>query len=293
MNAGKGGFLRKPLEAAERLRRRAHRAADQARVRNIVLYGNLATLKQRYGPAPGLASFELKVFAQNGEDGVLGEIFHRIGAESRYFVEFGVGAGREGNAVLLADVYGWSGLFIEGDPGSFAELEYKYVGIDTVSTRKEMVTAENIERIMTECRVPDRFDLLSIDIDGNDYWVWQAIREYRPRVVVCEYNGAIAPSMSATQPYTPESGWDGTEYFGASLKALDALGAHKGYTLVHTDLTGTNAFFVLDELAGEFADCLPVPARRSVPGFTDFRHRRDHRSREYTSPDPAVAPEEP
>ena len=279
-----------PLQAAENVRRRAKRVAGQARVRDIVLYGNLATLTQRYGPAPGLAGFELKVFAQNGEDGVLAEIFHRIGAESRYFVEFGVGAGREGNAVLLADVYGWSGLFIEGDPSSFADLEYKYLAIDAVTTHKEMVTASNIERVLAECDVPERFDLLSIDIDSNDYWVWQAITSYRPRVVICEYNGAIDPSVAATQPYMPRAGWDRTEYFGASLKALDDLGSHKGYTLVHTDLTGTNAFFVLDELADRFADCLPVPGRRSVPSFTDFRHRQDHRGRAYQTPNPAVPP---
>ena len=266
--------------------KRARRAVDQARVRNIVVYANLAELTRRYGPAPGLAGFELKVFAQNGEDGVLAEIFHRVGVESKFFVEFGAGTGREGNAVLLADVYGWSGLFIEGDASEFAALEYKYLRMDRVDTRRDVVTAENIEAILAECEVPEVFDLLCIDIDSNDYWVWQAIDRHRPRVVVCEYNGALDPAVVATQPYTPGAPWDGTEYFGASLKALEDLGSVKGYTLVHTDLTGTNAFFVLDELAGAFTDCFPVPARRSVPGFSDFRHRPDHAARAFETPDP-------
>lgn len=289
MNPGIGrSFLRKPLEAAAGMGKRARRVVDQARVRNIVVYANLAELTRRYGPAPGLAGFELKVFAQNGEDGVLAEIFHRVGVESRFFVEFGVGAGREGNAVLLADVYGWSGVFIEGDTSEFASLQYKYMRLDRVCTRRDIVTAENIETILSECDVPAVFDLLSVDIDSNDYWVWRSIERYKPRVVVCEYNGALDPAIPATQPYTPTVPWDGTEYFGASLKALQDLGARKGYTLVHTDLTGTNAFFVLDDLAGAFTDCFPVPARRSVPGFTDFRHRPDHVGRSYETPEPGA-----
>lgn len=281
-------FLRKPLEAAVGMGKRARRVVNQARVRNIVVYANLAELGRRYGPAPGLAGFELKVFSQNGEDGVLAEIFHRVGVESRFFVEFGAGAGNESNAVLLADVYGWSGVFLEGDASEFASLRYKYLRMDKVRARQAMVTAENIQAILAECGVPVMFDLLCIDIDSNDYWVWQAIDSYRPRVVVCEYNGALDPSVAATQPYAPEVPWDGTEFFGASLKALEDLGSVKGYTLVHTDLTGTNAFFVLDELADAFTDCFPVSARRSVPDFTDFRHRPDHAARAYQTPEPGT-----
>jgi hypothetical protein len=276
------------MDAPGRLWRRAVRITNQMAVRNAVVYGNLALLTQRYGPPPGLAGFELKVFSQNGEDGVLAEMFHRIGTDSRMFVEFGIGPGREGNAVLLADVYNWRGVFLEGSESRFVELEYKYHGIERVVTGHEMVTAENIEELLTDARVPQSFDLLSIDIDGNDYWVWQAITRYRPRVVVCEFNGALDPAVSLTQPYNPSSGWDKTEYYGASLRALTDLGAHKGYTLVHTDLTGTNAFFVVDEHAGAFEDCMPVPDRRAA--FTDFRHRPDGKGRPYLTPDPALRP---
>ena len=255
-----------------------------------MVYANLAVLVQRYGPPPGLAGLELKVFSQNGEDGVLAEIFNRIGTDSKVFVEFGVGPGREGNCVLLADVYNWAGLFMEGSVHHFADLEYKYAGIDRVVTRHEMVTAENIEGLLREAHIPLAFDLLSIDIDSNDYWVWQALSSYRPRVVVCEFNGALDPTRSLTQPYAPGSGWDRTEYFGASLAALRELGEQKGYTLVHADLTGTNAFFVRQEYADSFADCMPVPARRAVAGFSDFRHRPDEKHRTYETPDPAVRP---
>ena len=261
------------------------RLTNQIRVRTDVLYGNLARLSDRHGYPPGLAGHELKVFSQNGEDGVLAEIFARIGAESRWFVEFGIGAGLEGNSVLLADVHGWQGLFIEGSDELFAQLEYKYAGIERVVTRHATVTAENVDGLMDEAGVPESFDLLSIDVDGNDYWIWLALDRHRPRVVVCEYNGFIDPTTPLTQPYAPHAAWDGSEYFGASLQAITELGRSKGYSLVHADLTGTNAFFVVDESADRFADCFPVPARRALPGFTGFRHRPDDAGRRYQEAD--------
>ena len=276
-----GPRIQKPLRAVAAFRRRLVRITEQMRVRQTVIYANLAVLSERYGPPPGLAGRELKVFSQNGEDGVLAEVFFRIGTDSRWFVEFGIGAGLEGNSVLLADVHGWSGLFIEGAEELHNQLAYKYAAIERVSTRHAVVTAENIERLMEDASVPKVFDVLTIDIDGNDYWVWNAIRSHRPRVVVCEYNGSLDPTVSCVQPYTPHLGWDSTEFFGASLTALVQLGRQKGYTLVYTDLTGTNAFFVLDEYATEFEDCFPVSARRAVPALTDFSHRPARPGRSY------------
>lgn len=269
-----------------RVRRKVGRAVRQMRTGTTLVYTNLALLQERYGPrGGGLAGYELRVFSQNGEDGVLAEILHRIGVGSRWFVEFGVGPALEGTCVLLADVDGWSGLFIEGSDAHHAQLAEKYRRIDRVRTRQAMVTAENIEAILDEAGVPEDLDVLSIDIDSNDYWVWKAIERFSPRVVVCEYNGAIDPGRAVTQPYDPTGGWDGTEFFGASLGAIVSLGASKGYRLVHTDLTGTNAFFVRDELASAFADCVDVPARAASYSFTDFRHLPGDPGRRYVSID--------
>lgn len=268
------------------LRRRFQRATEQMRVANVLTYTNLAVLGERHGYPPGLAGHELKVFSQNGEDGVLAEIFHRTGTTTRWFVEFGIGSGLEGNSVLLADVAGWEGLFIEGSPGLHAQLNDKYSAIDRVRVACALVSAENVEHLFEAAGVPTDLDLLSIDIDGNDYWVWQAIARYRPTVVVVEYNGAIDPAARLVQPYEPGQGWDGTDFYGASLGALDHLGTSKGYRLVHADLTGTNAFFVRDDLADRFHDCYPVAARRASIVFTDFRHQRDPHHRAYLVPDP-------
>lgn len=265
---------------------RVRRATHQMRVRQTLVYANLAVLGQRHGFPPGLAGRELKVFSQNGEDGVLAEIFDRIGTRTRWFVEFGIGAGIEGNSVLLADVAGWDGLFIEGSPVLGAQLREKYGAIDRIRITESMVTADNVEDLFAAAGVPTDLDLLSIDIDGNDYWVWEAVTHYQPAVVVIEYNGAIDPVAKLVQPHHPDQGWDGSTFYGASLGALDALGTAKGYRLVHTDLTGTNAFFVRHDHAHHFEDCQPVPARAASFALTDFRHKVDPHNRAYVAVDP-------
>jgi len=194
-----------------------------------------------------LSRFELRVFSQNGEDGVLIEILNRIGVEHRYFVEFGIQEGVEGNCVLLADVLGWGGLFLEADPEFFAGVSRKYAGTP-VDVRQEMVTAERVEEIFAAAGVPVGLDVLSIDIDGNDVYVWEALTTHRPRVVVIEYNSGILGDGPLAQPHDPDRSWDGGSAWGSSLAALEAVGRRKGYSLVHTDLSGVNAFFVRDDL---------------------------------------------
>jgi hypothetical protein len=223
-------------------------------------YLALSELGRRYaqvGTEPGdrhatgsLGAFELRVLSQNGEDGVLAEIFRRIGAPARFFVEFGVESGREGTCVYLADIAEWNGLFIEADPSLYRMLGHKYAPVAGVITSEAMVTPANAEELFHRAGVPAEPDVLSIDIDGGDYWAWEAIVNYRPRVVVIEYNAAIDPRRRLVQP-RERAGWDGTDFYGASVAALQALGESKGYQLVHTELAGVNAFFVRADLAGE------------------------------------------
>jgi hypothetical protein len=101
--------------------------------------------------------------------------------------------------------------------------------------------------------VPPEFDLLSIDVDGNDYWIWKAIDGYHPRVVVIEYNIFFGPTVRKTIPYNADFHWDKTPYHGASLAALQKLGREKGYTLVHAESYAPNAFFLRDsELPADY-----------------------------------------
>ena len=110
-----------------------------------------------------------------------------------------------------------------------------------------MVTAENINDLISE-HLPGAVDLLSIDIDRNDYWVWQAIEVIKPRLVVAEYNATIRPPVAVTVTYDAAARWRGGNYFGASLSALEKLGKQKGYSLVGCSFSGSNSFFVRDDL---------------------------------------------
>jgi SAM-dependent methyltransferase len=198
------------------------------------------------GPFPpgDLSRYELRVFSQNGEDGVLAEILRRIGVSNRHFVEVGIDRGAEGNCVFLADVLGWSGVFLEADPDLHARLEAKYRWSDVVRTRNAQVEPGNVERLLREVGVPDAPDVCSIDVDGADYWIWEAMASIRPRVMVIECNTAIDPDRRLVQPADLDGPWQGTDFYGATVGALADLGASKGYHLVHVDLTGVNAFFV-------------------------------------------------
>jgi hypothetical protein len=226
----------------------------------------LAELVRRQAEPPiaqpeDLTAFELGVYSQNGEDGVLAEIFRRLGPGRREFVEFGVGRGVEGNSVALADVFGWSGLFMEGDDTAARSLAWKYRDNDRVRTARAMVTAENVEELFAANGVSPEPDLMSIDVDGNDLWIWKAMTRTRARVVVIEYNAHLDQSRPLVIPYDPDWVWGGTDWFGASLAALELVGAERGYRLVHTELAGANAFFVRDDYADRLDDIRSVPRR--------------------------------
>lgn len=185
-----------------------------------------------------ILNFEKKVFSQNGEDGIIQFILSCIGTENKFYVEFGVQDGTECNTRYLREACGFSGLMMDGG------FENKSIGL-----YKEFITAENINSLFKKYDVPDKFDLLSIDIDYNDLWVWKAIDlQYKPNIVVIEYNSTFPPPLSVTVPYKHDGVWDQTSYFGASISALNYIAQEKGYSLVYCDKRGVNAFFILDDL---------------------------------------------
>ncbi len=256
------------------------RAAAEARGDPRRLYAAIGELAARHpAPEPGqaedLTRYEYRVFSQNGEDGVLAELLRRLATAPRHFVEFGIGPGAEGNAVFLADVMGWAGCFIEPDPAGYADLERKYRPVERVETLQAAVTAENVEELFGRAGVPDEPGVVSIDVDGNDYWLWKALERYRPQVVVIEYNSSLDPHRQLVQPYDPEWRNSGKDFFGASLGALRALGESKGYRLVHTELAGVNAFFVRADLEARLPASGQVPARPPNFDLAGRRHRSD------------------
>jgi hypothetical protein len=225
--------------------------ADLRRLSQRILYFGISTLMRRGDASSGdLTPYELSVFSQNGEDGVLAEIFHRLGRRKGHFVEIGA-QGTEANCLFLADALGWSGMFVDASEERAAQLERRYRPRPDVVAVCRKVTAENVEEVLENGGAPTELDLLSLDVDGNDYWIWAAVQRYRPAVVVTEYNASLDAESPLVQEYAPTSTWDGSEYFGANLAAFNELGRRKGYRLVHADLTGVNLFFVRDDLAGD------------------------------------------
>jgi hypothetical protein len=195
-----------------------------------------------------LRAFERKVYSQNGEDGIIKELLRRVGVKHRFFVEFGVETGVECNCARLAREEAWSGLFLEASPELFPHLEENLRALPAVRCRQTAVTSQNIEDLLAANQVPVDFDVLSIDIDGNDYWVWKAIQRWQPRLVVIEYNPAYPPPTRWVMQENLDHHWDQTDYYGASLTSLALLGRQKGYTLVACDSRGVNAFFLRTEL---------------------------------------------
>ena len=230
-----------------------------------------------------LACSEYRVFSQNGEDGVIREVFRRIGTETRSFVEFGIESGVEGNCVYLAKVLGWEGLFIEGDAHHYRQLERKYRYSATVQTANDFVYPSTINQIFSRNNVPTNLDLLSIDIDGNDYWVWEALEGYRPRLVIMEYNSSLNPKQKLVQPYM-DTGWDMSQFFGASLGAMVDLARKKGYELVYCELAGINAFFVRADLAHHF-ERDKILVRSPNYFMRNYQHRPDVHGRRYVDLD--------
>jgi hypothetical protein len=207
---------------------------------------------KRYDDPKRLNRFEAQVFSQNGEDGIITEIFSRLGTANRVFVEIGCGDGRENNTAYRL-LLGWSGYWIDGDERNISVARREQgtaISQGRLSVQQAFVTRENAGVLLQAYGVPREFDLLSIDVDRNSSWVWRALEHYTPRVVVVEYNASIPPQDDWEIEYDANATWDGTLLFGASLRALQRIGSEMGYSLVGCDSSGVNAFFVRDDLTG-------------------------------------------
>jgi hypothetical protein len=181
-------------------------------------------------------------------------------------------------------VMGWSGVYLEADAGAYTALERRFSANPRVRTLQAAVEPGNVEALFAQAGVPEEPDVVSIDVDGNDYWIWRALERFRPRVMVIEYNGDLEPGSSQVMPYTPGFRWDHSSGYGASLGALEALGREKGYTLVHTELAGVNAFFVRSELAGDLPSGDAVPRRSANHALMGLGHPEPRRAPDWETP---------
>jgi hypothetical protein len=203
-----------------------------------------------------------RVYSQADEDGILHEIFRRIGEGKRTFLELGVGNGLENNTLFLL-IQGWSGIWIEGSERKVAASRKNLaaqIAEGRLQLERNFITAPTIDKKIASLTAGREIDLLSIDLDGNDYYILEAIHSISPRVIVAEYNAKFPPDIPWIIEYNQSHRWDGTDYFGASLKSLEVLLAGRGYSLVGCSVLGTNAFFVRTDLANESRFCAPFTA---------------------------------
>jgi hypothetical protein len=211
------------------------------------------------GTLDDIRGAEFKIFSQFGDDGIIQYLIRqaRVPPQSRSFIEFGVASYEEANTRFLILHNNWRGLIIDGSSsymrrvrGSSIYWRHNLVAVDA------FVDVDNINRLFAENGFAGEVGLLSIDIDGNDYWVWEKIDVVNPIVVVAEYNSVFGAKHAITVPYDKHfvrsRAHSSHLYWGVSLKALVQLGERKGYAFVGCNSAGNNAFFLRrDSLNGQ------------------------------------------
>ena len=244
-------------------------------------YRDMVLAPERASEPRKITAYGYTAYSMNDDDGIIQEVFRRIGLTNRRFVEFGAGDGVESNTVYLL-LTGWNGLWLDAGDEELATIYANFsdhMKAGRLKTQKAFITRENINDLIG-AHINGEIDLLSVDIDGNDYWVWESLTVIQPRVVVIEYNATFRPPHKIVQEYQPGYVWNSTNYFGASLKALEDLGRRKGYSLVGCNFAGINAFFVRHDLTGDhFAPPFTAEEHYREPIYDAFvrgysRHRR-------------------
>lgn len=246
-----------------------------------VLLGRIASENIRNkGNINSLSEVEFKVFSQFGEDGIVQYLISRIPIKNKIFIEFGVERYKESNTRFLLINNNWRGLLVDGNPKHIEyikndEVYWKY----DITAICAFITRENINHIFSSNNFEGDIGLLSIDIDGNDYWVWEAIEVVNPRIVICEYNSALGCEHAVTVPYDPNFNRHEAHYsnlyFGASLPALYSLAERKGYSFIGCNSAGNNAFLVRKDLANIFKK----PTIEEGYVYSKFRESRDRKGR--------------
>ena len=230
-----------------------------------------ALLRERYLDSSSLPYPErltarrFRISSQNQEDGLTLALLGEAGVTCRRFVEIGSGLSG-GNSGFLARECGWSGLMVDGHLKHMTQVGRRF---PTVTAVAAWVTRDNINELIAGNGCSGEVDLFSLDLDGCDYWIWEAMTACSPRVVILEYNSMYGAERSVTIPY--DAKFDRhhyhTAYYGASLTALTRLGARKGYRLVAVEPSGVNAFFLRNDLATHIPACEPARAFRLLEKY--------------------------
>jgi len=232
---------------------------DEIKINQGKILGNLNAAKT----SAQLRDYEFSVFSQWGEDGIIQHLIRTVPVKNKTFIEFGVEDFLESNCRFLLMNNDWKGFVIDSSAQNISRLKqtefhWKY-HLEAVCS---FITKENINALLAKSGFDEDLGILSVDIDGNDYHVLEAITFFKPRILICEYNAVFGQERTISIPYEPQ--FNRTDrhysnlYYGASLAAMTHLAQRKGYTLVGTCSMGGNAFYVRNDLMNSRLEALTV-----------------------------------
>lgn len=238
--------------------------------------GRIESRQNETKTSQSINDYEFKVSSQWGEDGIIQYLINHIPIENKIFVEFGVENYTEANTRFLLQNNNWRGLVIDGSEEHIAYIKndpiyWKY----NLKAECAFITKDNINDLISKNGISGDIGILSVDIDGNDYWVWEAIDCISPRIVICEYNSHFGDSNKVSVPYDASFVRNKKHfsniYYGVSISALDFLAKKKGYSLIGSNTSGNNVFFVRNDLVSSLKILTPKEAYR----ISQFREAKD------------------
>ena len=234
-------------------------------------------LIQNHSEGNPLLKYEHQTFSQNGEDGIINEIFNRLGITNGEFIEIGTGDGSENNTRLLLEL-GWKGTWIDGNPNCLKSINNNLghlISSKKLNAQLSFVDSNNINSILKDNNISPDIDLLSLDLDLTTHLVWKALNYITPKVLVIEYNGFFPKNTLWQANIKGNESWDGSINMGSSLSTIIQISEQKNYKFIGTELSGTNAFFVHQSVQHIFTDFIDVanhqPARPYIVNEPDHR----------------------
>lgn len=258
---------------------------SEEREEDLLLMGDILTeLKQRIWESDKPFSpdtwdeFGYKIFSQSNEDGLIQYLIRKVEIPNKTFIEFGCSDYKECNTRFLLMHDYWDGFIMDGSKDHIkgivdSSLYWKH----NLKARCAFITKENINELLKQSGFPEDTGLLSIDVDGNDYWIWNEIECINPRIVICEYNPIFGEKSCISVPYKEDfyrtQAHYSNLYWGASLGAYVSLAKQKGYRLVCTNQMAHNAFFVRNDV-GESLKEVPVVQAYKMPKYRESRNEK-------------------
>ncbi|MFC5438084.1 hypothetical protein ACFPME_16105 [Rhodanobacter umsongensis] len=226
-----------------------------------------------------LHDVEFRVYSQWGDDGIIQWIVSHLPSTPKRFVEFGIEDYSESNTRFLMVNNNWTGLVMDGSPENINRLHRrKWFWRYGLTALPCFVTRDNVNSLVGDWAAGEEIGLLHIDVDGNDYWLWEAIRCTSPSICIMEYNALFGSERAVTVPYSSDfrrfdAHYSG-QYFGASLAALTLLARTKGYALIGTNSAGNNAYYLRTDLLSSHMREISIAEAFTTPTFRDSRNRQ-------------------